>query len=139
VTGLRNAWSHASAIACAMALVLATLSGCTPSAPEISTAAAKQLQASVSAVTNAAASGNIAGAIADLDTLETQVREATASGAISTSRTARIQATISLVRADLTAALPPPSPTPSTEAPDQQGNNSPGKDNGKNKRDKGEG
>jgi hypothetical protein len=121
--------------------VLAALSGCTPSAPEISTATAKQLQTSVSAVANAAATGNIAGAIAELDRLETQVREATASGAISASRTARIQATISLVRADLTAALPPPSPTPSTEAPAQQGNNPPKKDNDndKNKGDKGEG
>ena len=104
MTRHRYAWLHTSAAACSLAFVLATLGGCAPTAPEISSTAATQLQASVSAMTNAAASGNVAGAIADLDILETQVREATASGAMSTDRTTRIQAMISLVRADLTAA-----------------------------------
>jgi hypothetical protein len=101
---------------CAVALTLGTLSGCAPADPGIGAAASKQLQATVAEVTQAAAEGDIAAAKAILNTLERQLREATASGAISAERTARIEASIALVRADLAAATPRPSPTPTPPA-----------------------
>jgi hypothetical protein len=63
-------------------------------------------------VTTASAAGDYSEAIAALDTLEEQLTEGTASGAIDSGRSARIQASIDLVRADLAAAEPQPSPTP---------------------------
>jgi hypothetical protein len=89
------------------------------------------MQESVAAVTQAAAAGDPAGAIAALDSLEAQLKEDTASGAISADRSAQIQASIDLVRADLTAALPEPSPTPS-----QPGNKDEDKKNNDDKGDK---
>ncbi|MEO7006138.1 MAG: hypothetical protein ABI275_01750 [Terrimesophilobacter sp.] len=117
-----------------MALVTAALSGCAPVAPGIDSAAASKMQASVSAVTQAAAANDPSRAIAGLDTLEAQLKQDTASGAINADRSARIQASIDLVRADLTAALPTPSPTPTVQTPSQQenkgkdGNDKKGKD-----------
>ena len=143
----RMRWSGRLAAACAAgSLVIGALSGCSPSTPDIDAAMAKQLHSSVAALTEAAAHGDIAGAIKDLDALERKVREATASGEISAERTARIQASISLVRADLTAALPKPSPSPSpspsqTTVPTTNTNSGsdPGDDKGGNKGDKGKG
>ncbi|WP_354576801.1 hypothetical protein [Frigoribacterium sp. UYMn621] len=99
--------------------------------PGIDSAAAAQLQTSVSAVTQAAATGKPANAIAALDALEAQLRQGTASGAINADRSARIQASIDLVRGDLTAALPTPSPSPTVQAPGKQGNNDKGDKKGK--------
>lgn len=89
------------------------------------------MQTSVSAVTQAAATGDPTNAIAALDALETQLRQGTASGAIDADRSARIQASIDLVRADLTAALPTPSPAPTVQAPGKQGNKDKGGKKGK--------
>jgi hypothetical protein len=100
------------------------------------------MQASVVAVTQAAAVGDPAGAITALDALEEQLKQDTASGAISAERAAEIQASIDLVRADLTAALPAPAPepepapAPSQEEKDNKDNKGKnGEDNG-NKKDK---
>jgi hypothetical protein len=125
MTGHRTGWATrtASGVSAAL-LVAAALSGCTPAPPEIGAAAAKELHSSVLAVTQAAATGDIAGALADLNTLEAQLREATASGDVSADRNARIEASINLVRADLTAALPPSpasSPSPTTSKPTPKG------------------
>ena len=118
--------ARVTAVTCAVALVMAALSGCAvmPHGPE--SPAALRMQASVSAVTRAAAAGDPAGAIAALNALEVQLKQDTASGAISADRSARIQASIALVRADLTAALPTPSPTPT----EKQGDKGNGKDEG---------
>jgi hypothetical protein len=97
------------------AVALGTLGGCAPTPTDMAASAAKQLQSAVAAVTQSAAVGDISAAITQLDALERRLREATASGDISADRSAKIEASISLVRADLTAALPPPpppSPTP---------------------------
>ncbi|EAR24991.1 hypothetical protein A20C1_06906 [marine actinobacterium PHSC20C1] len=121
------------AAASAVALVTAALTGCSQAAPEIDSDAASRMQASVSAVTQAAAVGDPEGALTALDALEAQLKLDTESGAISAERSAQIQAAIDLVRADLTAALPAPSPTPTSEEKDEKGK---GKDDEKGKKDK---
>ena len=131
MTGSRHWATRVATITCTVALVVA-LSGCAlmPHGPE--SPAALRMQSSVSAVTQAAAAGDPAGAIAALDALEAQLKQDTASGAISADRSARIQASIDLVRADLTAALPTPSPTPT----DKHGNKGGDKGDGGGGKDK---
>jgi len=130
-----SVWGDAAArfvaVTCAAMLVTAALSGCAPTEPGLDSVSASRMQESVAAVTQAAAAGDPAGAIAALDSLEAQLKEDTASGAISADRSAQIQASIDLVRADLTAALPEPSPTPS-----QPGNKDEDKKNNDDKGDK---
>ncbi|GAA1210677.1 hypothetical protein [Rhodoglobus aureus] len=109
---VRHVAARVVAVTCAAILVTAALTGCAPTEPELDSAAASKMQESVSLVTEAAAAGDPAGALAALDALEAQLKEDTASGAISADRSARIQASIDLVRADLTAALPKPEPEP---------------------------
>lgn len=104
--------ARAVAAGAALLLFVSVLSGCAPAGRQIDAEAAERLQASVLAVTVAAAASDFSEAIAALDALEEQVREGTASGAIDPGRSARIQASIDLVRADLAAAEPQPSPTP---------------------------
>jgi hypothetical protein len=99
------------------AVALGTLGGCAPTPTDMAASAAKQLQSAVAAVTQSAAVGDISAAITQLDALERRLREATASGDISADRSAKIEASISLVRADLTAALPPPPPPSPTPTP----------------------
>jgi hypothetical protein len=113
-------------------MIVGALSGCAPSDQKLSAVAARQLQASVLAVTRAAAAGDFAEAIASLDELEERLTEGTASGAIDPDRSARIQAAIDLVRADLTTAEPDPTPTPE-EKPGKPGNPDPGKKGGPGK------
>jgi hypothetical protein len=98
-------------------VALGTLGGCAPTPTDMAASAAKQLQSAVAAVTQSAAVGDISAAITRLDALERRLREATASGDISADRSAKIEASISLVRADLTAALPPPPPPPPSPTP----------------------
>ncbi|GAA3735078.1 hypothetical protein GCM10022239_08970 [Leifsonia bigeumensis] len=110
---MRLEWrARAIAAGAALLLLAGALSGCAPSGQQIDAGAAERLQASVLAVTVAAAAGDFSEAIAALDALEEELTEGTASGAIDPGRSARIQASIDLVRADLTAAEPQPSPTP---------------------------
>jgi hypothetical protein len=99
------------------AVALGTLGGCAPTPTDMAASAAKQLQSAVAAVTQSAAVGDISAAITQLDALERRLREATASGDISADRSAKIEASISLVRADLTAALPPPPPPSPSPTP----------------------
>jgi hypothetical protein len=99
------------------AVALGTLGGCAPTPTDMAASAAKQLQSAVAAVTQSAAVGDISAAITQLDALERRLREATASGDISADRSAKIEASISLLRADLTAALPPPPPPSPSPTP----------------------
>jgi hypothetical protein len=99
------------------AVALGTLGGCAPTPTDMAASAAKQLQSAVAAVTQSAAVGDISAAITQLDALERRLREATASVDISADRSAKIEASISLVRADLTAALPPPPPPSPSPTP----------------------
>jgi predicted component of type VI protein secretion system len=132
MTGRRYGIARAFAVLCAVAVVTA-LSGCAPSEPAIDSAVSSALQATVADVTQAAADGNPEAALAALDVLQAQLSEDTASGAISADRSAQIQASIDLVRADFIAALPEPSPTPTPDEKEDKG-----KDNGKDG-DKGNG
>lgn len=116
-----------TAAGAAVLLLAGALSGCAPSGPQLDAGSAKQLQASVLAVTRAAAAGDFSDAIAALDALEEQLTEGTASGAIDSGRSARIQASIDLVRVDLAAADQQPTPKPEKPSkPPKEG--PPGKD-----------
>ena len=95
-----------TATSAALLLILGSLAGCAPFGARFDATTAGELQASVLAVTTAAAAGNLAEADAALDALEKDLREGTASGDIDPLRGARIQAAIDLVRADLAAAAP---------------------------------
>lgn len=130
---MRWSWvARATAAGAALLLLVGALSGCTPSGQQLDAEAAAQLQASVLAVTSAAAAGEFSEAVAALDALEEQATEATASGAIDPSRSARIQAAIDLVRADLATAGPQPTPEPDNSnkpgKPDPGKKGGPGKD-----------
>mgnify|MGYP003649960988 FL=1 len=101
-----------SIVAAGAALVLVlSLNACAPGSSEFDTDAASLLQSSVADVTDAAAAGDPAAALVALDVLQEQLNENTSTGAIGAERSARIQASLDLVRADLTAALPDPTPT----------------------------
>lgn len=129
---MRRAWvARATSAGAALLLLIGALSGCAPSGQQLDTEVAGQLQASVLAVTSAAAAGDFSEAVAALDALEDRLREGTASGAIDPGRSARIQAAIDLVRADLAAADPQPTPTP--EKTDKPGKPDPGKKDGPGK------
>lgn len=87
------------------ALVLAAalgggLAGCAP-APDVSDSAATGLQSSVQLVAQHAAAGDPAAAVAALDSLQSQLDAAVASGDVSGDRSEVIQAKIDAVRADL--------------------------------------
>lgn len=128
---MRRAWmTRTTTAGAALLLLVGALSGCAPSGQQLNAEAAEQLQASVLAVTRAAAAGDFSEAVAALDALEEQVTEGTASGAIDPGRSARIQASIDLVRADLAAADPQPTPKPDKpDNPDpEQKEGGPGKD-----------
>ncbi len=120
-----------TATACAVALVTVALSGCAPIVSGMDSAVASRLQESVLVVTQAAADGETEAAIAALDALEMQLKQETASGMLNADRSARIQASIDLVRADLTDAQPTPTPTPS-----EKGNKGGGKGEGGGGKDK---
>ena len=125
---MKPGWRARATAAGAVLLLLAgALSGCAPSGQQIDAEAAEQLQASVLAVTRAAAAGDFPKAIAALDALEEQLTEGTASGAIDPDRSARIQASIGLVRADLAVAEPQPTPEPDKPDPGPK-KGGPGKD-----------
>ncbi|MEO6825997.1 MAG: hypothetical protein ABI255_07890 [Microbacteriaceae bacterium] len=119
-------------------LIVAALTGCVQAEPDFSPGAAGQLQQSVAAVTGSAAAGQVEQAIAELDALQAQLNEATASGSVDAARSARIQASIDLVRADLVSALPAPSPAPQT-VPDESvpATQQPGNQGDKGNNDKG--
>ncbi|MEV8253233.1 hypothetical protein AB0O95_04615 [Rhodoglobus sp. NPDC076762] len=117
----------AAVIAGALAV---SLSACAPTAPDFDPDAASLLQTSVADITDAAAAGDPAAALAALDILQEQLNESTATGAIGAERSAQIQASIDLVRADLIAALPEPAPTADPEDEATSNGNGNGSDNG---------
>jgi ribosomal protein S20 len=105
---VRKFSSRLIAAAAACLLGVAALAGCTQTNSDLSPSTASSLQASVRAVTVAAAAGDIAAATTALDQLQSQLLDASANGRLSADRSTRIQASIDLVRADLVAATPPP-------------------------------
>lgn len=127
---MRTLSSRLIAVGAACLFSVTALTGCTQTSSDLGASTASALQASVRAVTTAAAAGDIATATTALDQLQSQLLDASANGQLSADRSTRIQASIDLVRADLVAATPPPptpaptvtvTPTPSpTKTPDRK-------------------
>lgn len=88
----------------------ALVSGCAPRHPDIAAKTAETLQASVLQVADRTAAGDFGGALTELNTLQTELRQETAAGRITGDRSIRIQAAIDLVRNDLEGKLPAPTP-----------------------------
>ncbi|MDR7081192.1 hypothetical protein J2X01_000469 [Arthrobacter ginsengisoli] len=84
------------------ALLTGTLAGCA-AAPELDRDAARQLQAQVLAVTEAAAADDPAASLQRLDELVLNLDEAAARGEVSFKRHQSIRASVDAVRADLSA------------------------------------
>ena len=84
------------------ALLTGTLAGCAP-APELDRDAARQLQSTVLAVTEAAAANDPAASLKHLDELVLKLDEAAARGEVSFKRHQSIRKSVDTVRADLTA------------------------------------
>jgi len=83
-------------------LLTTTLAGCAP-APELDRDAARQLQSTVLAVTEAAAANDPAASLKRLDELVLKLDEAAARGEVSFKRHQSIRKSVDSVRADLTA------------------------------------
>ena len=113
---------HRLAAALAGAVLVAGLSGC--ATPALDEAAGAQLQESVVAIADAAAAGDLAGAVVGLDELQTELDAAIAADEVTAARAARIQSAIDAVRTDLeslqAATAPVETPAP-IEPPDTTG------------------
>jgi len=83
-------------------LLTGTLAGCA-TAPELDREAARQLQSTVLAVTEAAAANDPAASLKRLDELVLKLDEAAARGEVSFKRHQSIRKSVDAVRADLTA------------------------------------
>ena len=83
-------------------LLTTTLAGCAP-APELDRDAARQLQSTVLAVTEAAAANDPAASLKRLDELVLKLDEAAARGEVSFKRHQSIRKSVDSVRADLSA------------------------------------
>ena len=127
MTGRRSIFARVLVIALSVAL----LSGCSREASDLHPSTAKELQSAVVGVAQSAADGNLSGALAQLDALESSLRQETAAGAITGDRSARIEAAIEVVRSDLeerlAASTPTPTPSPTTPAKDEKGHDKGGK------------
>ncbi|GAA3866629.1 hypothetical protein GCM10022381_07790 [Leifsonia kafniensis] len=108
-----------AATATALALALG-LGGCAGSPPGITAGTSDLMQSTVAAAANQAAVGDATGALATLDSLQSQLDQATTTGDISTERAAAIQQTIDQVRSDLRETTVPETiaPEPEPEAPE---------------------
>jgi ribosomal protein S20 len=116
--------------AAAAAALAAGLAGC--ASPALEDEAGSQLQGSVVDVAQAAASGDVAGALVQLDEVEAQLDAAVEADAVTAARAARIQSAIDAVRTDLEAlAAPEPVTTPTEPPPTpvDQGNQGGGNEN----------
>jgi len=141
--------AHRIAAALAGIALIAGLSGC--AAPALDEAAAAQLQDSVLAVADSAASGDLPGAVAGLDELQTELDAAIDADLVTAARAAGIQTAINAVRADLESLQAPavvetpapvePTSTPETGDTEDGGsdNSGPGNNNGNGNKGNGNG
>lgn len=95
------------------------------------------MQSTVLAAANQAAASDPTGALATLDSLQSQLDQATATGDISTERAAAIQQAVDQVRADLNELTTPETAVPATTAPEPEPATREDKGNKGNKGDKG--
>lgn len=133
-----------TALAIAIAGIL-SLGSCAPTS-DYGSEAALALQSRVLTVTESSAAGDYVGALTRLDELEVSLRDAFARGEVTQERFDSILAAITLVRADLEAAIaakqdaeqtPAPAPAPAPGPPN--GGNGNGNENGKNENGNGNG
>jgi hypothetical protein len=114
------------------------LGACSSSGVQLSA----DLHASVVQISERAATGDYAGALAALALLDRDVASASDDGRLDSDRARAIREAIELVRADLEAAevatTPTPEPAPA-EGDDDKGNDDKGNDENKGKGDKGNG
>lgn len=96
-------WRPLTAGLLTVVVVSAALAGCSLSAPELGSEAAKQLQSQVLAVSQAAATNDPASTLKLLDELVTQLDESAARGEVSFKRHQSISKSVEAVRADLLA------------------------------------
>jgi hypothetical protein len=129
-----------AAFAVAAALAVGALAGCSSPPRAIEAPAAAAMQESVVAVADHAAAGDGAAALGALDELQRQLDEAVAAGSVSAQRAMEIQASIDLVRADLSTPVEAPAPEETTpaEPADDSGDDS-GDDSDEGGDDSGEG
>lgn len=95
------------------------LAACTAE-PDLAAEQSQAYRAQVVAIAESSAAGDYAGAIAALDALQAEIDAAVADGTLTAEREQRIREAMTLVRADLDAAIAaatPPEPAP-TEAVD---------------------
>lgn len=95
------------------------LAACTAE-PDLAAEQSQAYRAQVVAIAESSAAGDFAGAIAALDALQAEIDAAVADGTLTAEREQRIREAMTLVRADLDAAIAaatPPEPAP-TEAVD---------------------
>jgi outer membrane biosynthesis protein TonB len=98
-------------------LVLSLTAGCQATPPDIAPDRTEAFQARILAVTSAVAEGGYAAALDALSALETELDAAAAAGSVSFARHQRIEAAMTVVRADVQAAIdaqavPEPAPAP---------------------------
>ena len=91
--------------------LIAGLSGC--ATPALDQAAATQFQESVVAIADSAAAGDLTGAVAGLDELQTELNAAIDADLVTAARAVRIQAAIDVVRSDLEVLQAAPAPVES--------------------------
>jgi hypothetical protein len=125
---------HRLAAAVVGAALVAGLSGC--ASPALDESAGAQLQESVVAIADAAAAGDLAGAVGGLDELQTELDAAIAEDMVTAARAARIQAAIDAVRTDLaslqaaTAPVETPAPVEPTDTTGTSGTSGDGDSGG---------
>lgn len=103
----RPRWSWVVTVA-----VVGTLAvGCSSQPPAISTSVADDMTRSVVEVAGAAGSGDLAGALETLDSLQRQLDAAIASEDVTPDRGARIQLALDTVRGDIALLTVPAGPT----------------------------
>lgn len=106
------------------------LAACTAE-PDLAAEQSQAYRAQVVAIAESSAAGDFAGAIAALDALQAEIDAAVADGTLTDEREQRIREAMTLVRADLDAAIAaatPPEPAPSEAVDDGTDDDDAGED-----------
>ena len=128
---------HANAPAAAVLAVTLMLAGCAGQTSDYDSKAADRLQSEVLEVSQLAAAADYSAAMLGLAELEAELKDALARGAITAERYESVMAALTLVRADLQAAIdeeaPPVTEDPATvDAGDNEGTGNNGEGNNGN-------
>lgn len=141
---MRGTTLRSALVSAALALAIA-LAGCSPQQADYDPAIADLVQAEVLEVSQLSAEADFDAALLALAELEVSLKDARARGLLTEERYESVMAAMTMVRADLEAAIAaqaPPAPTPEPEGDDDddnQGNGNKGKGNSNGNKDKGNG